>query len=555
MLQGSCTSLSSSVSDGSPTKDPTRDFVGVVNSAFLAENGTEGEDGSGTGLNHSPSTRLSRRPRVKPDLKDALGYNRHCSMRGPKVTPVVKSNGTVSKGSGIVVNAMVNGDNKQKQTKVVRITSRNNINNLVAKKSDPPFYLHEPNMTADDRVKKLFTSKGSADDGTDPMVTSPQVGKDWREENLITTPRPEPARRFHLDIQINGENPSGHRQVITAEVHQSSSDDCLSEISDPVPDYDEDGTNTVDTGLDSCTKREKMDTDATSCITEDTVDQLLSTVSTDEGIYHGMDEDTSYEQTTTVKVYIKTNETTSSSEAVYGGKELVSTSQSTSELLNGSKVPNKSSMTSAILSAASTPSGALKITIIPNEEQSTAAVPPPPPPPPPPVPPPYNDSNVSDSSLRSDEVDLKNKLLKKSLKNGVPAFIPPTFTTPPPDSDMNIKPSEYLKKVAHDPRGLKDSGQSTAMSQFGQVKSGVARFLGFEKKQSVVQATFMKRSVSETHLNHPSSNVTVADVHEERRTSTEKEKEETIKSSVQTVKSFLSQLLSRKLHRFQLLAK
>ena len=341
-------------------------------------------------------------------------------------------------------------------------------------------------------------------------------------------------------------------------------------------------------------KEHRMDMDQGSeCVTEDTVDQLLSTVSTDEGIFQEMDEETSYEKSaTTVKVYIKTSsqvtsasQVTFGSEAVYGTSEIVSTmanggsnqtgskpapsvappvapptaplpsptASSTSDPKSEVKVSTKSTITSAIVSAASTPSGALKITIIPNEDEARSdlknqtIVPPPPPPPPPSSSLLTSDSgsNIADS-LRSevDQSDLKCKLLKKTLKNGVPAFIPPIFNTPPPDSDQNIKPSEYLKKVALEPvRVARDSSSAPGSSAPGssapgssapgssasgssapgssasgssasglfqksrpvsqvkvsQVKSTMARFLanGMERK-----TTLMKRSVSETHLNH-----------------------------------------------------
>ena len=90
-------------------------FIGAVNPGFTSSssvpsseeevNGgaTDGETNGMSGRN--ASTRLSRRPRVKPDLKDALGYNRHCSMRvtngGTRIAQKSNGSGTVSKSSGL----------------------------------------------------------------------------------------------------------------------------------------------------------------------------------------------------------------------------------------------------------------------------------------------------------------------------------------------------------------------------------------------------------------------------------------------------------------------
>lgn len=452
-------------------------------------------------------------------------------------------------------------------------------------------------MTADDRVKKLFTSKGSNDDGTMATVDKGQ----WHEsEKSIMiepiVPRPEPAkRRYHLDIQINGDNLSGHghhQQVIMAEVHQSSSDDCLSEISDPVPDYDEDQatvdgtideTATVDTGIGSGNKGSKsLDTDQNSCVTEDTTDQLLSTVSTDEGIYH--DDETNgsngyNQQSTMVKVYIKASNEQQQSETINNGRNEMKQSDSNGSNggnNGGSKImmvnqSSKSMMTSAILSAASTPSGAIKITITPREESSDstianggAMVPPPPPPPPPPMPPGSlllsdSGSNIPDSlKSGSEELDLslKSKLAKKSkLKNGhgvAMSFIPPTFTTPPPDSDMNIKPSEYLKKVISlEPRAIKDIGAVGGITTqvAGAVKSSVTRFMsnGNNVVDKKFQSSFMKRSVSETHLNYNHGAISELTIKDEATIKNESvdhghdlpSSTMAVKSNVQAVKSFL----------------
>ena len=101
------------------------------------------------------------------------------------------SNGMVSSMSNGV---STNEDNKSKQTKVVKVTSRNNINNMVHKK-EPPFYLHEPNMTGDDRVKKLFTSKDESVEITSPVISDKSwtLDKGWSMEKVMI---PEPAREI-----------------------------------------------------------------------------------------------------------------------------------------------------------------------------------------------------------------------------------------------------------------------------------------------------------------------------------------------------------------------
>ncbi|XP_015781116.1 uncharacterized protein DDB_G0281497 isoform X1 [Tetranychus urticae] len=134
------------------------------------------------------------------------------------------------------------------------------------------------------------------------------------------------------------------------------------------------------------------------------------------------------------------------------------------------------------------------------------------PPPPPPPPPanlliskeavskiPLSSSSSSSSEYEepgSNNVDKSRKL--KLIAEKQLAFIPPQFNSPP-DSDTNIKPSEYLKRVAGktvsaSPRFI-NSGSGPGMGSGG----GCKEMIFFEKRR-------IKRSSSETHLYQPHMN-------------------------------------------------
>lgn len=109
-----------------------------------------------------------------------------------------------------------------------------------------PFFLHEPNMTSDDRVKKLFDKKGK---------------KNGVKSDGETT-----------DTNANG------TQLVTVDVHNSSASEdsnSVSDVSDPLPDYDDQESQASSTG----NRRTKKSS------------REASSLSTDEGIYHEGDDD------------------------------------------------------------------------------------------------------------------------------------------------------------------------------------------------------------------------------------------------------------------------
>ncbi|GFY69193.1 uncharacterized protein TNIN_100331 [Trichonephila inaurata madagascariensis] len=128
--------------------------------------------------------------------------------------------------------------------------------------SQEPFFLHEPNMTSDDRVKKLFDNK-SKKTSTDEEETS---------ENNVNN---------NINNNTNGS------QIVTVEVHNSSASEdsnSVSDVSDPIPDYDDQGSQSSSTGNNNNnTINGRHRSKKTS--------REVSSLSTDEGIYHGEDED------------------------------------------------------------------------------------------------------------------------------------------------------------------------------------------------------------------------------------------------------------------------
>ncbi|XP_054719548.1 uncharacterized protein LOC129229296 [Uloborus diversus] len=127
-----------------------------------------------------------------------------------------------------------------------------------------PFFLHEPNMTSDDRVKKLFDNKTikkkeDLENGHDGTITN-----------------------GHSNTNTNGS------QIVTVEVHHSSASEdsnSVSDVSDPLPDYDDQGSQSSSNGnINNCNGtngREKTKR----------VSREASSLSTDEGIYHEGDDD------------------------------------------------------------------------------------------------------------------------------------------------------------------------------------------------------------------------------------------------------------------------
>ncbi|PRD27312.1 UNVERIFIED_CONTAM: hypothetical protein NCL1_35693 [Trichonephila clavipes] len=127
--------------------------------------------------------------------------------------------------------------------------------------SQEPFFLHEPNMTSDDRVKKLFDNK-SKKSSTDEEETT---------ENNVNN---------NINNNTNGS------QIVTVEVHNSSASEdsnSVSDVSDPIPDYDDQGSQSSSTGNNNNTINGRHRSKKTS--------REVSSLSTDEGIYHGEDED------------------------------------------------------------------------------------------------------------------------------------------------------------------------------------------------------------------------------------------------------------------------
>ncbi|KAF8781834.1 Espin like protein [Argiope bruennichi] len=124
-----------------------------------------------------------------------------------------------------------------------------------------PFFLHEPNMTSDDRVKKLFDNKSKKSSNED-------------EENTDN------------NVNNNINNNTNGSQIVTVEVHNSSASEdsnSVSDVSDPIPDYDDQGSQSSSTGNNNNTINGRHRGKKAS--------REVSSLSTDEGIYHGEDED------------------------------------------------------------------------------------------------------------------------------------------------------------------------------------------------------------------------------------------------------------------------
>lgn len=143
--------------------------------------------------------------------------------------------------------------------------------------------------------------------------------------------------------------------------------------------------------------------------------------------------------------------------------------------------------------------------MVTKTESAPASVPPPPPPPPPPpdfltsLPKPVekqpsdcDKKSLPESDTTTDSQSAerprfrKNSLAKKSsLAASPPLFIPPQFTSPPAN-DSNIKPSEYLKRVAN-----KSNSTYPASAKYGFIN---------KTDSSLYSSQKMQRSVSENHL-------------------------------------------------------
>lgn len=136
------------------------------------------------------------------------------------------------------------------------------------------------------------------------------------------------------------------------------------------------------------------------------------------------------------------------------------------------------------------------------------------PPPPPPLPPPDFMKTITNPMLKSNTIDKtdfsnntdadqgakrsssayvprfiknsQNSNTRKTLPTNAPLFIPPQFNTPP-TSNSNIKPSEYLKRIAT--KTVSDHGHSSNYD-----------YLHCSNKTDYFQELRMQRSVSENHL-------------------------------------------------------
>lgn len=189
----------------------------------------------------------------------------------------------------------------------------------------------------------------------------------------------------------------------------------------------------------------------------------VCSTSTDEGIYQEVDEDSNEEG-----VSVDSKEAKLSNQA------------KTSPKLESSIVELNKSLS------------ALK-----GESSLVSSAPPPPPPPPPPpnfmcsLPKFAVSEKASDCDNKTIDTHSsertrfrKNSIAKKSsVGPSQPLFIPPQFTSPP-KNDSNIKPSEYLKRVAN-----------KTMSAFPVPKYGYSC-----KESNYMPNQKIQRSVSENHL-------------------------------------------------------
>ncbi|RWS07615.1 espin-like protein [Dinothrombium tinctorium] len=256
-----------------------------------------------------------------------------------------------------------------------------------------PFYLHEPNMTSNDRVKKLFL------------------------KNKVKNNK---AKRHD---ECNFES-SSNTHLVKADVHHTSDDAMsLSESSDNVPDSESDTTCKTENLV---SKPETVNISST--------EEVCST-STDEGIYQEVEEE----------LIIKNDYQTIDSEKI-------SESDTVKEVKQSSEISQNENLSTS--NDEVEPKSQMKM--IEDDQSSTAS---------------------SRTEVRSTK---KCKTLGGSHIH--PAFIPPQFSSPP-ESDTNIKPSEYLKRVAN------RTASAFPVPKYGFAKENIY----FEKMK-------MQRSNSENHL-------------------------------------------------------